>query len=187
MTKLPKLTLPTFDGDILQWQSFWNSFESSIHSNGNLTDVQKFGYLKAQLEGAAAMTVERFALTNANYTRAVVFLRERYGQHCKIVHATMQALLKLPVLSSSVASLQAFCDRMESYIRGLESLGQHQDMYGSLLVPVVLEKLPVDTRRNLVRVNENNDWQLHDLRCLPSSIRLPFKRILFIGEYNIKR
>jgi len=110
------------------------------------------------------MTAEGFALTNANYTRAVELLRERYGQHCKIVHATMQALLKFPVLSSSVASLGVFCDRMESYIRGLESLGQHQDMYGSLLVPVVLEKLPVDIRRNLARVNENNDWQLHDLR-----------------------
>jgi len=53
---------------------------------------------------------------------------------------------------------------MESYIRGLESLGQHQDIYGSLLVPVVLEKLPVDIRRSLARVNVNNDWQLHDLR-----------------------
>jgi len=104
-SKLPKLTLPTFDGDILQWQRFWDSFESSIHSNGNLTDVQKFGYLKAQLEGAAAMTVEGFTLTNANYTRAVELLRERNGQNCKIIHATM---LNLPVPSMSVASLREF-------------------------------------------------------------------------------
>ena len=130
-TKLPKLTLPTFDGDLLQWQSFWDSFESSIHSNSYLTDVQKVGYLKAQLEGSAAMTVEGFALTNANYTRAVDLLRERYGQHCKIIHATMQALLKLPAPTPSVASLRLFYDKMETYIRGLESLGQHQDMYGS--------------------------------------------------------
>ncbi|XP_052242090.1 uncharacterized protein LOC127852239 [Dreissena polymorpha] len=162
--KLPKLTLPRFDGDILQWQSFWDSFESSIHCNVNLTDVQKFNYLKAQLEGTAAMTVEGFALTNANYTRAVELLRERYGQHCKIVHATMQALLKLSSPTSTVASLRGLYDRMETYIRGLESLGQHQDMYGSLLVPVVLEKLPMDKRKNLARVNENNDWFLQDLR-----------------------
>ncbi|XP_052245580.1 uncharacterized protein LOC127854555 [Dreissena polymorpha] len=162
--KLPKLILPRFDGDILQWQSFWDSFESSIHCNVNLTDVQKFNYLKAQLEGTAAMTIEGFALTNANYTRAVELLRERYGQHCKIVHANMQALLKLPSPTSTVASLRGFYDRMETYIRGLESLGQHQDMYGSLLVPVVLEKLPMDIRKNLARVNENNDWFLQDLR-----------------------
>jgi len=128
-TKLPKLTLPTFDGDLLQ--SFWDSFESSIHSNSYLTDVQKFGYLKAQFKGSAAMTEEGFALTNANYTRAVDLLRERYGQHCKIIHATMQALLKLPAPTPSVASLRLFYDKMETYIRGLESLGQHQDMYGS--------------------------------------------------------
>lgn len=55
-----------------------------------LTDVQNFGYIKAQLEGAAAMTVEGFALTNANL-RAVDLLQESYDQHCKIIHSTMQA------------------------------------------------------------------------------------------------
>ncbi|KAH3697554.1 hypothetical protein DPMN_085057 [Dreissena polymorpha] len=50
-----------------------------MHSNINLTNVQKFGYLKDQLEGTAAMTVQGFALTNAKYMRAVDLLRERYG------------------------------------------------------------------------------------------------------------
>ena len=49
--RLPKLSLPTFNGDILQWQTFWDSFESTIHLNVNLTDVQKFSYLKSQLVG----------------------------------------------------------------------------------------------------------------------------------------
>ena len=163
-SKLPKLTLPKFDGDLLQWQPFWDSFDSSIHSNINLTDVQKFGYLKAQLEGTAAMIVQGFALTNANFMRAVDFLRERYGQQSKIIHATMQALLTLQPPNSTVSSLRFFYDRMETYIRGLESLGQNQDMYGSLLVPVVIDKLPANIRKNLARVNENNDWMLQDLR-----------------------
>lgn len=29
--KLPKLRLPEFDGDITQWQTFWDSYESSVH------------------------------------------------------------------------------------------------------------------------------------------------------------
>ena len=44
--KLPKLTLPTFDGDILKWQTFWDSFESTVHNNASLTDIQRFSYLK---------------------------------------------------------------------------------------------------------------------------------------------
>ena len=37
-------------------------------------------------------------------------------------------------------------------------------MYRSVLVAVVLEKVSVDDQRRIVRLNENNDWQLHDLR-----------------------
>ena len=37
-------------------------------------------------------------------------------------------------------------------------------MYGSALVAVVLVYLSVDVHRNIVRVNENSDWQLHELR-----------------------
>ena len=45
--RLPKISLPSFSGDILLWQFFWDSYESTIHSNVNLTDVQKFTYLKS--------------------------------------------------------------------------------------------------------------------------------------------
>lgn len=37
---------------------------------------------------------------------------------------------------------------MESYVRGLETLGQTFDMYGSLLVPVVL---PSEVRKSIAR------------------------------------
>ena len=53
---------------------------------------------------------------------------------------------------------------MESYIRGLESLGQCQDSFGNLLVPVILEKLPADVKRNITRGHGNNKRQLQDLR-----------------------
>jgi len=77
--RLPKLTLPSFDGDILKWQTFWDCFESTIHLNNHLTDVSKFAYLQSQLEGAAAHTIEGFALTNANYSRAISLLQNRFG------------------------------------------------------------------------------------------------------------
>ena len=50
--RLPKISLPGFSGDILHWQSFWDSYESTIHSNVNLTDVQKFTYLNPSLKVA---------------------------------------------------------------------------------------------------------------------------------------
>ena len=30
--RLPKIAVPTFDGDPLKWMSFWEKFETSIHN-----------------------------------------------------------------------------------------------------------------------------------------------------------
>ena len=46
-TRLPKLLLPTFDGQALQWQSFWDSFTAAVYSNPGLTPGQKLNYLRA--------------------------------------------------------------------------------------------------------------------------------------------
>ena len=56
----PKLSVSVFNGDILQWQTFWDSFESTIHLNVDLTDVQKFSYLKTQIEANAARTIDGY-------------------------------------------------------------------------------------------------------------------------------
>ena len=49
VSRLPKLTLPIFEGNPLAWQAFWDSFESAVHSNNVLTDIQKLNYLRAHL------------------------------------------------------------------------------------------------------------------------------------------
>ena len=38
-TRLPKLPLPTFDGNPLEWQAFWDSFTAAVDSNPGLTPV----------------------------------------------------------------------------------------------------------------------------------------------------
>ena len=48
--RLSKLTLPTFGGNILELPTFWDSFESSIHLNSALPDIQKFPYLKSLIQ-----------------------------------------------------------------------------------------------------------------------------------------
>ena len=40
--KLPKLEVRHFNTKVDEWQEFWDGYESSIHSNPNLSDVDKF-------------------------------------------------------------------------------------------------------------------------------------------------
>ncbi|CAC5421814.1 unnamed protein product [Mytilus coruscus] len=98
--RLPKLDLPHFDWDVLQWSTFWDSYESIIHYNSSLTPIQKFSYLKAQLIGSAAQTIAGFALTNANYETAVCMLRKRFGHPQKIIKAYIETT---DVVESSTA------------------------------------------------------------------------------------
>ena len=70
----------------------------------------------------------------------------------------------MPAPSNNLQSLRHFYDKMETYIRGLESVGQYQDTYGSLLVPIVLDKLSGEIRENLAREYGDSNWKLDDLR-----------------------
>ena len=162
--KLPKVSLPTFNGDLLAFQTFWDSFESSVHNNPSLSDVQKFTYLKSLLEEEAARTIDGFALTNANYQQALCLLKERYGQKQKITAAYMQTLLQLPTPAYNIRELRVFYDKLETNIRGLESLGELQDTYGNLLIPIILERLPSETRRHLARDHGTGSWTFPSLR-----------------------
>ena len=76
--KLPMLSLPTFDGDSLKFQEFWDAFESTVHSS-DLSPVEKFKYLKSALSGDALRLAGGYRLTNANYDAVIDVLRKRYG------------------------------------------------------------------------------------------------------------
>ena len=39
--KLPKLTLPHFNGNPVRWTAFWDLYDSAIHSNDKLSEVDK--------------------------------------------------------------------------------------------------------------------------------------------------
>ena len=61
--KLPKLEIQKFGGDASQWFTFWDNFVASIHNNEELSDVERFSYLKGLLTGPAPTTVAGLALT----------------------------------------------------------------------------------------------------------------------------
>ena len=162
--KLPKLNLPTFSGSTLDRLSFWIRLNRQIHRNPSLSEVQKFNYLKSLLHDDASQTIAGFSMTNTNYEKAISLLQERYGQTHKVIQTYMQALLDIPQPLNTVDSLRNYYDKMETFVRGLESLGQTDDTYGSLLVLIILNKLPGEIRKNLAREHKSTNWILSDLR-----------------------
>ena len=44
--KLPRLDLPTFDGNYLSWTSFWELFDACVHRNESLSNIERMQYLQ---------------------------------------------------------------------------------------------------------------------------------------------
>ena len=162
--KLPKLVLPKFRGDVTQWQNFWDSFNSAIHSNPHLSLIDKFNHLHALLEGQAARAIQGLTRTDANYNSAIEILHKRFGRIQNIISTHMDEMLKISAcVNDKVSQLRLVYDKFSVNIRGLESLGVSTDQYGSLLVPVIMSKLPHEVRVQVARNTANEVWKMSDL------------------------
>ena len=71
----------------------------------------------------------------------------------------MDILLHLdPVVSTSARALRHLYDRIEANVCGLKLLGVYSKTYGSLLSPVLINKLPPDIRLIVSREISETDW-----------------------------
>lgn len=76
----------------------------------------------------------------------------------------MDQLLKLPTCTGEKASsLRHIYDKLNIHVRGLRTLGINTTQYGSLLIPVVMSKLPNEIRLRVARENKDGVWELSRL------------------------
>ena len=61
--RLPKLNLPKFTGKYDEWFPFFDKFNSSIHSNASLNNVQKLQYLRGCLSGEAGDVISSLEIS----------------------------------------------------------------------------------------------------------------------------
>ena len=154
--RLSKLAIPTFDGSILDFQSWWDQFEVAVHKNTALSPVEKFVYLRSLVTDDAALSIAGFPLTAGNYTEAITLLKDRYGKKSKLISAHVSKLLSLEELSGVYPkNLRKQYDLMESQVRSLSTLNVTSNMYGCILLPILLSKIPLVVRLAWNRTDES--------------------------------
>ena len=116
------------------------------------------------LKGEAARALSGLPLTEENYRKATELLKERFGKTQNLTTAYMESLSKIHAPSSDTINLREFYDIYEANIRGLETLGVMTESYGSLLIPVLVKKIPEDIRRLIFRADPLANSSLDRLR-----------------------
>ena len=164
LPKLPKLQLPKFSGKVTEWSAFWDLYNATIHSNESMSKVNKFNYLFSYLEGSAARSIRGLTLTSANYDAAIGILQDRFGKTQQVIAAHMDQILQISACSENrTGQLRYVFDQISVHVRGLDSLGVSADQYGSLLIPIIMSKLPSEIRLQVARKATSDVWQIEEL------------------------
>ncbi|XP_064468567.1 uncharacterized protein LOC135380226 [Ornithodoros turicata] len=144
--KLPKLEIPRFNGDLRNWNGFWDQFDSTINSNQSIAKVEKFKYLRSYLTDKAATAVCGLSLTAENYDIALDLLKDRFSKKSLIIDAHMSRLLTLTKVSDSsqVTKLRELYDAVIIGVRSLEALDVAHTSYGVLLLSALRKAVPSD-------------------------------------------
>ena len=79
-------------------------------------------------------------------------MKSRFGNKQKFDDAHMQELLKLQECpNENVMQLRRIYDSINVNVRGLQSLGMPQEGYGSLLVSIIMKRMPKEATVQVAR------------------------------------
>ena len=92
-SRLPKLEIAMFEGDVLQQQGFWDQFFATVDSNSQLKNIAKFNYLKTYLGKKPLGIISGLTLSSSNYLKALGSLRERYGNKQILISGHIDVLV----------------------------------------------------------------------------------------------
>ncbi|XP_051159149.1 uncharacterized protein LOC127280286 [Leptopilina boulardi] len=150
--KLPQIELPKFKCHVKEWLLFWSIFKK-IHEDNSIRREDKFQYLiqATSPDSRARELVRSFPPTADNYDKAIASLKSRFGQDDIVVKYYVRELLGL-VLQNELkggpkATLSANYDKLEAYIRALDTLRVTTEKCASMLYPLVESALPKEILR----------------------------------------
>ena len=122
--KLPKIDTPRFDGNVLNWRSFWEQFNVAIHGRKTLSNTEKMAYLKNAIKDSPVKaTIDGLSQSGDNYQEAVDTLKARYD-HPRLVHqAHVRSIVDAPSLKEgSGRELRRLYDAVQQHLRALKSI-----------------------------------------------------------------
>ncbi len=152
--KLLKLDVPTFDGSLISWKTFWEQFSISVHDQVSLSDAEKLAYLKhAVKDSSAKHVVEGLSGTGEHYQEAIDCLRTRFDRPRLIHQAHIRAVVETPALKEGNGrELRRLHDTVAQHLCALKSMDEEPS--GSFVTSLLELKLDTTTL---------SEWRKHTL------------------------
>ncbi|XP_044249366.2 uncharacterized protein [Drosophila takahashii] len=154
-SRLPRLALPSFDGNHKDYKNFISSFLQLVNRE-QISNIDKFNHLRNCLKGPALEAVAAFPVTRENYAKALERLKDRYDKPALIFVETIASIFKLPpAAAASAQQLRSLIDNASALYSALSSLGSDAQISEAMLIYVVMEKCDQQTK---TKWNESLDY-----------------------------
>lgn len=114
--------VPTFDGNIKQFQAFKETFEKAVQKISSR--IERFIILRSKLQGRAATAIENLTLTEKNYENAWQMLDTWFGNERNLKTTTVMELMNAPqTIPGDADSLLSFLQLVLSTLNNMADLG----------------------------------------------------------------
>lgn len=145
----PKIEIPTFFGNYVQWPTFLDLFQEAIHNNNNLSKSQKMQHLKSKLRGEAEKLIQHLHISSDNYDTAWSIINQRYNNRQLLFTKQIEVFLNQPnIQKQSSFELKRLHDISTETINAIQNLGVDIATWGPLLVHLIIKKLDFETLRD---------------------------------------
>ena len=93
--RLPRLELPSFNGENSGWRPFWKKFNNVLMKDPTLTDIDRLSFLLMTMKCKEGKEIiDSQTRQGPNYKAAIQALKERYDQPRVISRSTHQGFVK---------------------------------------------------------------------------------------------
>ena len=144
---LPKLQLPNFSGNPLEWETFKEMFLALVHNVAKMPPILKLQYLVGALSGEAATKIKNVQISAKNYDGVWQSLIKKYDNKRLLISAHMSNIISCPAASKrSVDELGRIMDVMEESTRGLTNLDCKEEVWNHWVIYHTVHKMDRETR-----------------------------------------
>ncbi|XP_058816984.1 uncharacterized protein LOC131680281 [Topomyia yanbarensis] len=147
--RLPDVKLPVFNGNLDTWLNFHDLFVSLVHSSVELSNIQKFYYLRSTLLGDALKLIQTIPISANNYPVAWNLLVDHFQNPARLKQSYVDALFEFPSIKrESAAELHSLVEKFEANVKVLQQLGEKVQFWDILLIRMLNIRLDSTTRRD---------------------------------------
>ncbi|XP_044760801.1 uncharacterized protein LOC123318251 [Coccinella septempunctata] len=155
---MPQIQLPRFNGELESFPGFIALYDKVIHTNQDLSDIEKFAFLLSYLDGRALALAQTVVFDPNNYETVYDLLKNEFS-NVRVVasHYFNQIFPLQPIKSVNPNSLKVFCDTLQANVNCLNKL-EIPDLGQFTLLFWSLRLLDPHTRRDFETKFLNTDF-----------------------------